>query len=317
MGDGERMPAGGTAPLSEEAVQLITTWIDEGAALDGASATQPIPVMSQLAWAKSATDAQMSERRAELATMNMGLVVASESPTTETTEHFTVIGTASPQTLQVVAQAAEQSMQTVRTVVQASEGEAFFHGRATIFVVPKRYDYSEFAKMVERRAIPNEWTAHWKFDGIDAYVAMVATDRDDEVTIQNRMLEPLVSLAVATRGGDVPRWFAQGVGTTIASRTIRTENASARDRQRAEMIQAVAVTENAKKFLDGKLTPEQSDLVGAAVMATMLDSTQRKYYDKLMREIASGSPFDAAFAQTFQVSVVNYVDAWLKRVRGS
>ena len=171
--------------------------------------------------------------------------------------------------------------------------------------------------MVEGRGVPSDWTTHWKFDGFDAYVAMVATDRDEEETIRTRLLEPLVSLAVATRGGDVPRWFAQGAGSTIASRTNRIDDRNARDRQRAEIREAVAATENAKKFLDRKLTPEQSDRVGAAIMATMLDSTQRKYFDKLMRELAGGRPFDVAFKQAFRAPAAAYVDAWLKRVRGS
>ena len=260
---------------------------------------------------------EMSEKRTELASKNIGLVVASAPVTTQMTEHFLVVGTAAPQTLELVANVAEQQMQTIQTLVKAPSGEPFFHGRATIFVVPRRYDYSEFAKMIERRDIPNDWTSHWKFDGIDAYVTMVASDRDDEETIQNRLLQPLVSLAVATRGGDVPRWFAEGAGTTTASRAVRTEDATTRDRRRSEMIQAVAATDNAKKFLEEKLTPEQSDLVGAAIMSTMLDAKQRKYFDKMMREISEGRPFEAAFAQSFQGSVAAYVDAWLKRVRGS
>ncbi len=49
--EGQRMPAGGRPPLSEESIQLIATWIDEGATLDGASESQPLTVISQLAWA--------------------------------------------------------------------------------------------------------------------------------------------------------------------------------------------------------------------------------------------------------------------------
>jgi len=52
---GEQMPAGGRPALSDESIKLISTWIDEGATLDGASDSQPLRVMSQLAWAASAT----------------------------------------------------------------------------------------------------------------------------------------------------------------------------------------------------------------------------------------------------------------------
>ena len=70
---GQRMPAGGRPALSDESIKLISTWIDEGATLDGASETQPLSVMSQLAWASSATSKQMSERRQQLADKNMKL----------------------------------------------------------------------------------------------------------------------------------------------------------------------------------------------------------------------------------------------------
>ena len=108
----------------------------------------------------------------------------------------------------MVAELAEAQMKMVKTVVSAAEGEDFFRGRATLFVLPKRYDYSEFAKMVEGRGVPSDWTSHWRFDGIDAYVSLVATERDETDAIADRLTAPLTSLAVATRGLDVPRWLA-------------------------------------------------------------------------------------------------------------
>ena len=133
---GDRMPAGGRPALSDEAIKLISTWIDEGATLDGASETQPLRVMSQLAWAASATPAQMSERRQQLAESNMKLVTASGGNVeSATTEHFLVIGSASSGTIDLVGRLAEAQMKTVKTVVTADAGDAFFHGRATLFVV--------------------------------------------------------------------------------------------------------------------------------------------------------------------------------------
>ena len=65
------MPAGGRPALPEASIKLISTWIDEGATLDGASETQPLGVMSQLAWANAASADQMSARRKELAEANV------------------------------------------------------------------------------------------------------------------------------------------------------------------------------------------------------------------------------------------------------
>ena len=126
---------------------------------------------------------------------------------------FRVVGPASQGTLELVGRLAEQQMRSAKSVAKAGGApEDYFRGLATIFVMPKRYDYSEFAKMVEQRSVPSDWTSHWRFDGIDAYVSMVATDADEEEVLEARLLAPVVSLAVATRGRGVPRWFAEGLG---------------------------------------------------------------------------------------------------------
>ncbi|MGI9473045.1 MAG: c-type cytochrome domain-containing protein, partial [Rubripirellula sp.] len=314
---GEQMPAGGRPALSEESIKLISTWIDEGATLDGASENQPLRVMSQLAWAASATPEQLSERRQQIADKNMKLVVASGGDIeSKTTEHFFVVGSAAPATIELVAKLAEAQMKTVKTVVSGDGGEGFFHGRATIFVMPKRYEYSEFAKMVEGRSLPSDWSSHWKFDGIDSYVSLVATDRDDDDAIEGRLTAPLVSLAVATRGGDVPRWFAEGAGAVTANRQGNSRDRDARRQTEQEMSEALAAMGNAKQFLDGKLTPEQTDRLGAAILSSMLDRGQRRSFDGLLRNLDAGKSFDQAFAESFRATPTQFVETWIRWARG-
>jgi mono/diheme cytochrome c family protein len=314
---GERMPAGGRPPLAEASIQLISTWIDEGATLDGASPTQPLSVMSQLAWAAAASSQQLSERRQQLADSHLQLVTQSGSKIqSKTTDHFLVAGPASPGTIELVARLAEEQMKTVKTVVAGEAGEAFFRGRATVFVLPKRYDYSEFAKMVEGRGIPANWSSHWSHDGIEAYAAVVATEQDDEDAIADRLAAPLVSLAVATRSSDVPRWLAEGAGVATASRNVQSRDREARRKEQEQIVQAVASMGSAKDFLDGKLSPEQSDRIGAAIATTMLDRTHRRNFDALLRLLAAGQPFSQAFAEAFRSSPAEFIDAWTKWVRG-
>lgn len=313
---GERMPTGGRPALSPESIQLIATWIDEGATLDGASENQPLGVMSQLAWAAAASPEELSQRRAALAQQNLKLVVAAGKIESRLTEHFLVTGTASAGTIDLVARQAETQMKLAKTVVQGEAEEAYFRGRATIFVLPRRYDYSELAKMVERRSIPSQWSSHWRFDGIDAYVAMVAGDGDDEDQIADRLASPIVALAVATRGQGVPRWLAEGVGTAVASRRSMTRDRDARMRLETELSAAFAAMDNAKKFLDGKMTAEQSDRIGAAIATTMLDRNYRRGFDALVRHLEAGESFDRSFQQSFGVPLEAFVSNWLKFVRG-
>ncbi|MDB4476853.1 hypothetical protein N9018_01475 [Rhodopirellula sp.] len=319
---GLQMPAGGRPAFSEDSIKLISTWIDEGATLDGASDSQPLQVMSQLAWAAAATPQELSDRREEIAGENIKLVIPNGSDfTIETTDHFFVVGAAAPDTIKLVADLAEEQMKAVKSVVSADPGQAFFKGRATIFVMPKRYDYSEFAKMVEGRGIPNGWNSHWKYDGIDGYVSLVATDRDDRDEIEARLTSPLVSLAVATRAGDVPRWLAEGTGKVIAKRHGNTEKAprgrTAKPTVNRELVEALTAMGNAKQFLDGKLTPEQSDLIATDLMTAMLDRAQRKGFDGLLRNMSRGIPFEKAFIQSFEATPQQFVEAWKRWRTGS
>lgn len=314
---GARMPGGGRPALPEEAIELISTWIDEGATLDGASATQPLRVMSQLAWAAAATPEEMSERRSQLAASNLSLVTASSAPAEpHHSDHFLVTGPVSSETLKLVADLAEEQMKTVRTVIKDQGGEAFYHGKATIFVFPKRYDYSEFAKMVETRSVPNDWTSHWGFNGIDAYVSLVCSQSDEDDVITARLTSPLVSLAVATRAIDVPRWLAEGAGAATAYRLANARDRNARRQQEADIYDAVASMENAKQFLDGKLPPEQSDRIGAAIVSTMLERNYRRVFDAMIRNLQEDKSFKQSFQEAFGGDPNDFVTAWIKSVRG-
>jgi hypothetical protein len=310
---GNRMPAGDRPALSDDSIELISTWIDEGATLDGASATQPLRVMSQLAWAEAATPEQLSERRASLAAKNLQLVTASSGEVASfPSDHFLVTGPVSNQTLKWVAELAEGQMKTVRSVIKSKSGESFYRGKATIFVFPKRYEYSEFAKMVESRSLPTDWTSHWKYDGIDAYVSLVCDDRDEEEMVESRLAAPLVSLAVATRGRDVPRWLAEGSGVATAYRLAANRDRDARRKQEAEISAAIASLENARQFLEGKLPPEQTDRIGAALAATLLDRSLRRGFDSMVRLLEEGRSFDQAFQGAYRATPQQFLEAWMK-----
>ncbi len=312
--EGQRMPAGGRPPLSDGSIALISTWIDEGATLDGADESQPLTVMSQLAWAASASTEEKSERRQEIAGRSLKLALGQDAPPERiTSDHFLTVGTVGEATLRRVSESAEGLIKEVRRTVPGVSGGEYFAGRATIFVLPRRYDYSEFAKMVEGRGVPADWSAHWRFDGIDAYVALVVAEADDDDAIEGRLLGPLTSLAIATKGTGVPRWFAEGVGRAVSVRESPPRDRSARREWEAETVEAIKATKTGARFLEGKVTPEQADRVGAAVAGSLLDRPFRRGFDQLLRHLDSGAPFDEAFVASFGGMPVDFLDRWLGR----
>ncbi|KAA5544616.1 hypothetical protein FYK55_09905 [Roseiconus nitratireducens] len=314
--DGERMPAGGRPALSEDEIKLISTWIDEGASIDG-DATRPLTVLSRLAWAEKASTEELSTKRAELAESHLQLANTQGQPSATTTDHFRVTGTGSEATLELVGRLAEEQLQFATSVARErpnDQPQDYFRGRATIVVLPRRYDYSEFAKMVEQRSLPSDWTSHWQFDGIDAYVAMVATEQDDPETLRSRLLAPVVSLAVATHGTDVPRWFAEGIGEAIAMQQ-NAKSPAEQDQMRTLLLEAASTVKDAKAFLDNRLTPAQADSFGAGVAMSMLSRNRRKALESCLRALADGKPFEAAFAEGFGMPPEAYINQFLQYTR--
>lgn len=308
---GDRMPGGGRPPLSEAEIQRIAKWIDEGALFDGKSDRQPLETVHKLAMAGSATPAEMTVKRAELAQNAMNLTVGSGKPVqTKETEHFRASGAVSKATIDLVAKLAESQIPSAAKLVSSEVGERFFTGKATIFVFNKRYDYSEFAKMTEQRSLPRDWTSHWSFDGIHPYVAVVATDRDDEDEVRDRLISPILSLAVVTRGSDVPRWFAEGIG--VAARNSQKKwTRSQRNEQAFQLSAAIAQVKDAKQFLEGKLPPEVSDRVGAAISLSLISKKQRKKFSSMMRELKGGKSFEEAFLNQYRETPESYIQRWL------
>ncbi|WP_158222870.1 c-type cytochrome domain-containing protein [Rhodopirellula sp. MGV] len=317
--DGARMPVGRPA-LSDDSIALISRWIDEGAKLDADEAL-PVKVMARMAWVASASSEEITARRTELANQNLKLAGSSQPLTETQTDHFRVVGPGSKATQEMVAKAAEGHLKIAKTVAKSAgktkadaSAEGYFQGKATIFVFPKRYDYSEFAKMVEQRSVPADWNSHWSYDGEDAYLVTVASESDDEEAIEDRLLAPVISLAVASRGMDVPRWFSEGIGSALASEQT-VKNRLDKAKLRTKMMEAASTVKDAKAFLENRLTPEQADALGTLIAMTMLDRARRKSLDTTIRYLSAGKPFEQAFAGGFGVSPAVYLDQFLSYSR--
>lgn len=302
--EGDRMPAGGRPPLSEEEIALISKWIDEDATFDGESSSQPLATVASLAWAASASEEELSQRRSELAVKNMRLVTGGADDYVQSNSgNFFLIGNVSEKTAEVILKAADKASERIEPIIDPST----IRGRVTIYAMAKRYDYSEFAKMVETRAVPPEWTGHWKHDGVDAYIVIIAGPSDSEEVIEARLVGPLASLAVSTRGSTIPRWLAEGLGRAVTAK-LTPRSFPGVDIWNQNLPTAIAALSSGKQFIEDGLAPEQSDLVGYAIVNIMLRS-QRKQFESLLNGLGKGGTFDEVFTGVFGIKPADYVDA--------
>ncbi|MEM6980835.1 MAG: c-type cytochrome domain-containing protein [Planctomycetota bacterium] len=312
---GDRMPAGGRPPLSEGQIQLIATWIDEGSKLEPNLVQTPVGELSRIAWVNQSTPEQMTQRRHELAQRHFAMAsVDATRLSTTTTDHFQAYGDVAPSTLGLVARQAEKALAEADTIWPpsriAGQPETIFHGLATLYVLPRRYDYSEFATMVERRGIPAHWQSHWHSDGLSTYVALVATDRDEADDLGQRLLAPVVSLAISSMGSDIPRWFADGIGRAIAMRD-NGQDRIAREAAQSDLMTAIGSLKDGAAFFDGSLPPERADRLAAAVCGSMLQSSRLRKLKMVMLELEKGMRFEDAFAKGMSTTPAAYFDAWL------
>lgn len=301
------MPAGGRPALSEENIQLISTWIREGATLDDGTAEQSLRVLAAQAWAKNATPEELSAKRLEIAKKNWVLGNPGVEIKVSETEHFIVLGDVGPNTLDLVAKTSESLVKEIASVTKPAGKDEPFRGRTTIYVFPKRYAYSEFGRMIETRGLPNDWTGHWRFDGVDAYIAIVVTPDDTPEEIKHRLSGLLTSEAVAQLG-DVPRWVSEGIGRMTAAREGGKQGPGlAWD---AELPRVLTGIQKPEEFLDGKLPPEQADLIAYGMARFLFDKSNRRGTDKLLRALNEGRPLKEAVAMGFNATPPELVLAY-------
>jgi hypothetical protein len=162
--------------------------------------------------------------------------------------------------------------------------------------------------MVERRSLPPTWTEHWQYDVIDAYVPIVVSPDDSADVVETRLLAPLTSLAVASRGAGSPRWLAEGLGRAASAKLGGRNNEDAQ-RWREELPEAVAAITKPDDFLEGRLTPERADLIAFGLGTQMLKQFRRQT-DRLLANLEAGQPFETAFGNAYQATPQEFVEAW-------
>lgn len=293
--EGNRMPPPGRPALTEQQIQLISTWIKEGATLDGRGPDQPLRVMTALAWARDATHEELMQRRVEMAEGNWQKGSPDEAAAKVETENFFVVGSVGKNTLQAVADQAEAALKDAKSMVARPEkrGESIFKGRATIFALPRRYDYSEFGRMIEGRSLPTSWTEHWRHDGLDAYVAIVVTPNDQDEQIKARLVGPLTSLLIADLG-EVPHWISEGVGRAATEKFGGRDNETVM-RWKDQLPAALAAFKNPDQLLKGQLPPDQADVLSFEIGKYIVNGPYKGKFDKMIRQLAAGDSFNVAF----------------------
>lgn len=305
---GQRMPAGGRPALSAEQITLISTWIREGSKFDGPSPATNINTVKNQAWAEDASHEELFERRQQRTLAMWNRVLPNDEPASLKNNELFVLGNVSPAQLDPILKRLDNAITIVKKQLDAPAKDPLVKGGISVFVLKSRYDYSEFGRMTENRELPKFWLGHWNADPLDVYGVLASGEADGEDQEEAIALQ---IIAAAYLGGfsDVPTWFAEGVARNLVITNHRRGDARV-DQWRAALPLANQKVENAKTLIEGRLDEEAAGIVGMAITNIMMDRTNRRRFDTLLKLLREKQPFDQALTATYAAPEV-LIKSWI------
>lgn len=291
--DNTRMPQRRPA-LKADDIAKIAKWIDEGARFDGRRPQMNLRQVSAIIKAERASHDQLAAERAAGDVVRWKKVMLDEAANEFFTDDFRVIGTADEKVLKRVGQFAQSQTGEIRKQMGIADGQPIVKGRTTLFVFTRRYDFNEFGKMIEGRDMPPEWKLHWDYDTVNAYIAMQLSD--GEIGDQEAHLQQAIgAVAMASSGAEVPRWFADGAGFTMAESMVADKKAIAA--WKAGAVQAAKEMQNPGEFLNGRLSEDRAALVGYGFLQSVVGN--RKQFQQIIKGLNTGASLDECFTAIF------------------
>ncbi len=305
-GGGQRMPRG-RPPLSDEVIAKIEKWVDEGAPFDGRAVTQSIQIVAAVAKAAKQTHDELSEDRAQLAMANWNLGMPGIPVSEHKTDNFLLMGNVGDSALEEYGIAAEQLAPKIQTMLKIKRPGPFLKGRMTLYFFSKRYDYSEFGKMVQRRDVPLSERGTWRYSVVDAYGALMPP-KTDEYSVDSLMGQQMAGAYIASFG-EAPVWFTDGVARVVAARLGKDDARVTAWKQSLPSV--LSAMRKPDDFLTGKLSPKESEVASYSFADFLLSDSRR--FQKLIQTLEQGTAFDAAFPQVYGGSPAEVAGLWIRR----
>ncbi|MFN6110365.1 MAG: c-type cytochrome domain-containing protein [Planctomycetota bacterium] len=293
-GGGNRMPLG-RPPLAQEKIALISKWIAEGATFDGGDANQPIRLIAARSRAAGLSHAELSRERLASARKTWNTFNPGRKVEVVEREDFNLLADAPRETLDAYAERVEKLVTELKRAQKSGGNEPLVKGKVSVLIVTERYDLDEYGNMVLGHEVPASVQSHWQFNQVDAHVIMLLRAAEDGKMFEPELARNIAAVAQASRVVDGPRWFADGMGYSLAAKVYsRSDEVAAWE---AEATAAAGRMSQPSDFISGKLPEDQAGLIAYAFLNRLRASGQR--FGKLLGALEKGSAFEAAFQEAF------------------
>ena len=298
----------GRSPLSDEQIQLVATWIQEGATFDGKSKDAKLEQVASQAWAAKASHKELMEKRMTRAREKWKLVAPKREADEAHDDQIHIIGDIGAENVSDLLKQSHTALNQVRKMFKINSKEPLIKGGITIFALKQRYDYSEFGTMLESRSLPPEWSSHWRYDNLDVYVAMVFDKVANKIN-ETSLVQQFTSLWLSSFEG-VPKWFADGAGRQALAVSVGINDARVQPWIK-RLPESMSQIKDLKPFLQGTMNDEDSATIGFGVIRFMVEAKMKAQYDAIIRSLASGMSFEQATTKS-----IGPIELFLQKVLG-
>ena len=303
---GQRMPLR-KPPLPDETIAKFEKWIAEGATFDGSDPKMAIDRVAAIYAASQMTHAELAEQRVGDAERNWRLANPDITPDQTATANFLLMGNVGEDRLREIGESAEKLLPRVASIFKAPSDKPFIKGRLTIFAVNRRFEYSEFGRMVEKREMPGSQRGHWRYTITDAYACIYPPQLEDEGALEPLLAEQMAGAYVESCG-EVPEWFAQGTAWEVASRIAPRDRRSVERDNR--IGSAASKMSKGDDFLTGKLVPEDAAALNYGFVKFLMGRNNAAKYQQLLNALKGGAKFENAFQAIYKGTPNQVATAW-------
>jgi mono/diheme cytochrome c family protein len=296
------MPPNGRLP--KDAIELIRKWIEEGAKFDGLDASATLDTVAKTAKAGSQSHVELQQDRLKLSLSHWELVMDNAAPVQVVSKNFNVFSSADDARTQAVSEMLEKLMPKLATVFKTDANTPLVKGNLSVFIFDKRYDFSEFGKMVSQQEIPKEQTYFWDYNIRDAFASVLLTRNQTAADSEIVLMQQVAAVYMASLAPDIPRWFSDGTGYWVAA-SHASKNDLVKAWEAASVGAARSLTTPAD-LLEGRISGRDAGLVGYQVIKTL--KKRSSSFNRMLASLRNKESFAQAFEGAFGAPLEVYLE---------
>lgn len=301
--DGQQMPIN-RPKWSAEQIELVSTWIREGARFDGLDPAQSVVDLAQRSAIRSLTAEQLAQRRADLLLKNWKLALVDQPYQQGESEHFAWIAgdKVDAKRIEQWIRIAEQEYKQRQSSLGIEPSNTYSQGRIALFVPGSNYDYTEFAKMLSRREVTGSVRGYWDQTIEGPYMVLSPAISDEEVS--DLLPQWIGAAMVANLAPSLPAWFCESVSLALE------DSRSGRPRTGSGTAWAGPPPGSIPRWMEGRLDMNTKAALDRAAAATW--KKQRPQLKEILKQLQTGQQLESLLQARSGGTVAEFVGLLLQ-----